>query len=463
MRLLHLFWPHLPLRLARHRWERPPHGLGTEAPSPRHPTRPSPRQASGGQLTSEPFPTGPVVLGGQPWTDATVIDANPAALALGVSRGLPLGSAHRFAPDAVFLDPEPEADAAVLTAALERLDAFSPGVAGDTDVRDPTFGLLEVQIDGLELLWGAEPALVERIVGALAPILPGRPRVGIAGTRFAATLAAALAPTRQGRSVPPGEEAAFLAPLPATLLSPDQEVRARLMRFGLKRIGQVAELPRSALVARFGPEGERLRARARGVEISPFKPRQRPDRLLLALPLEPAVEALEPLRFVLHRLAGALAEQLVARGAAATRAHLRLQLDPAFARRGTLTEHAFEQRFPEPTSEAEAIERLLFAQLERTPPPAAVARMELELVDVGPAAGHQLPLFVPQAARSARLAWQLARLALTYGEDRIRRVELVDPEAPVPEARWRWIPIESGAGPIGTGARPAEPDRRAAR
>ena len=51
MRLLHLLWPHLPLRLARYRsWEARP-------------------------LRS--FPTGPVVLGGQPWSDGTVLDTNP--------------------------------------------------------------------------------------------------------------------------------------------------------------------------------------------------------------------------------------------------------------------------------------------------------------------------------------------------------------------------------------------------
>ena len=45
---------------------------------------------------------------------------------------------------------------------------------------------------------------------------------------------------------------------------------------------------------------------------------------------------------------------------------------------------------------------------------------------------------MPQAARTARLGWQLARLALTYGEDRIRRVAITDPEAPLAETRWAW-------------------------
>jgi protein ImuB len=362
---------------------------------------------------------------------------------------MPLGSAHRLVPEATFIDPDPDADRASVEAAFEALAAFSPGIAGSTDPGDPAFGLFEVQIDGLEALWGAEPLLVGRLTGALDGSLGGRGvRAGIAGTRFAATIAAIHARPDGPVVVPPHEEAGFLAPYPSTLLTTDPDVRARLMRFGLRRIGAVAELARSALIARFGEEGIRIHARARGEELEPFRPRRTPERLTLALPIEPAAEDLEPLRFVLHRLASALTGQLAARGLAASRAHLHLDLDLAFARAGTPTELDVEQRFPEPTADPEAIERLLFARLERTPPPAAVARLGLELDGTAPAAGQQLPLFTPQAARGSRLEWQLARLALTFGEDRIRRVALADPEAPLPETRWTWRSVVSGDGGV---------------
>jgi len=420
MRLLHLYWPHLPIRLARAR-------------------------------RSDSFPTDrPVVLGGQPWTDGTVIDADPAARALGVRRGIPLGSAHRLAPEALFLDPEPEADAAVVEAAFETLARFSPGLAGTTDTADPAFGLIEVQADGLDRLWGPEPVLVERLVRALAARpererMPGAPRPGMAGTRFGATVAAGHTEPGVLRALEPGGDARFLAPLPSALLSSDPDVRARLTRFGLRRIGQVAELPKSALVARFGEEGERLHARSRGEELEPFRPRRASERLVLALPIDPPVAETESLRFILHRLAAALAAQLETRGMAAARAHLRLELDLAFALAGTSRKLAVEQRFPEPTADADAIERLLLARLERTPPPAPVERLELELAGVEPAVGQQLPLFVPQAARTARLGWQLARLALTFGEDRVRRVAIGDPEAPLAEGRWTWRPTDGTA------------------
>jgi len=292
MRLLHLAWPHLALRLAR----------------VRDPGIPA---------------AGPLILGGRPWDDGAVLDASPAALALGVRRGIPLGQAHRLVPEAVFVPPDPAADAAAVEAALDARAAFSRG-GRRTDPADRAFGSLEVQVDGLEALWGSEPVLVGKVRAALAPLLPGTPRAGIAGTRFAAALAAATGPG--ATSVPailvrPGDDAAFLAPFPASALSRDPEVRGRLARFGLATIGSVAALPGSALVARFGiEEGGRLHARASGLETDPFRPRRAPERLTLGLALDEPVAGLDALRFVLRRLAGALAAQLDARGEAAGRA-----------------------------------------------------------------------------------------------------------------------------------------------
>jgi nucleotidyltransferase/DNA polymerase involved in DNA repair len=359
---------------------------------------------------------------------------------------MPLGAAHRLAPEATFLDLQPDADRDALEAACDRLAAFSPGIAATSDVTSPAFGRIAVQVDGLMRLWGVEEAMVPRMSTAVAGVLPGMPRAGIAGTSFTASVAAACAgedsaPVIAPVIVPPGDDAAFLAPHPARLLTRDPEIRARIARFGLRTIGSVADLPRSAVVARFGEEGARLHARARGEETERFRPRRAPERMALALPLEPPSEELDSVRFVLRRLASVLADQLTARGQAAGIARLVVTCDLAFARRGTPGEMRIEQRLPEPTDDAEAIERLLFARLEKHPPPAAVARLELELGLVEAAQGQQLPLFTPQAARDARLGWQLARLAIAFGVDRVHRVEIADPEAPLAEHRWRWRPV----------------------
>jgi protein ImuB len=389
--------------------------------------------------------TVPIVLGGKPWTDGSVLDASRSALELGVRVGMPLGVAHRLAPEALFLDPDLAADAAAVAAALDRTAGFSPSVAAETDPTRPGFGRIEVQLDGLERLWGPEPLMVRRIAEALAAILPEPPLAGIAGTRFAAAVASALAGKGAAASgavslrlVESGADAAFLAPLPAAMLSRDPEVRARLDRFGLRVIGRVAELPRSALVARFGPAGEILHAHARGEETDPVSPYQAPQRMAMALPIDPPVSDVEGLRFVLHRLTGACGDQLEARGAATARARLTLELDRSFSTGAMPATITIDQPLPEPTSEGLAIERLLIARLEAAPPGSPVSRLDLELGDVAPAAGTQLSLFTPQTARTSRLGWQLARLGLRFGTERVGAMELVDPEAALPEARWKW-------------------------
>ncbi len=356
----------------------------------------------------------------------------------------------------------------------------------------PGFGRAEVQLDGLERLWGPEPLIASRIGEALAEVLPGPPLAGVGGTRFVAAVAASLAGrgmagvaapggTAAGRTaagvaatggtaaggaaagagdgvrlhvVERGADADFLAPLPAATLSRDPEVRARLDRFGLRRIGQVAELPLSAVVARFGPQGERIHARARGLETEPFRPRRAPERMALALPIEPPVTDIEAMRFVLHRLAAAFGDQLVARGAAAGRARLTLGLDGTFVAGETPPALVIDQRLPEPTSEGLAVERLLLARIEASPPPAPVASLELELGEVAPAAGTQLTLFTPQTGRTGRLGWQLVRLGLRFGERRVGWMEIGDPEAPLAEMRWTW------RRPVGTGTPAADRERR---
>jgi hypothetical protein len=365
---------------------------------------------------------------------------------------MPLGAAHRIAPEAVFLEPDPGADEAALKAALGILAGVSPGLVAETEAAAPGFGRIEVQLDGLERLWGPEARIAERAAGLLSGVLPGEPRAGIAGTRFGAAVAATMAGRGGGPAarpdlhvVEPSEDAAFLAPLPSSLLSRSPDVRGRLERFGLRTIGSVAELPRSAVVARFGPEGERIHARARGEETDEFRPRRAPERLAMSLPIDPPVADVEGIRFVLHRVAAVFGDQLEARGSATARARLTLELDRTFVAGDLPPSLVFDQRLPEPTSEGLAMERLLVARLEAAALPAPVSRLELELLDVAPAAGRQLTLFTPQSGRTGRLGWQLARLGLRFGEDRVGWAELDDMEAPLPEERWHWRRLsESG-------------------
>ena len=403
MRLLYLDWPHLPLHLA----------LG--------------RAPAAGEV---------VVLGGRPWDAGHVLDHSPAAGALGVRCGQPLGTVHSLAPEAHFLPLDVAALVAPLQGALEALEALAPAVEGTLDPWAPDFGRVLVGIEGLARLWGDEAALVRRALALVAPRLPGPPRVGIGNTRFGAAVAARVG----AGAVPlggPQEEAAFLAPLRLDLLPASAETRERLRMLGLDRMGELAALDRSAVIARFGTEGATLHDLVRGLDRRPLRPRRPVEHLAAEAELEPPAETLEPLRFVLHHLCGTLCEQLSARGAGAARATLTLQLEPP-ARQVTPRSLTYRQELPEPSAAAELLERLLMARLEAEPPAAPVARLGLDLAGTAPEAGQQLALFERQLVQAPRLRWQLSSLAIRFGEDRIVRASGLDPEARLAEQRFRW-------------------------
>jgi protein ImuB len=410
MRLLYLDWPHLAYRIE------------------------AARAADAGAALPEM-----VVVGGQPWEQGAVLDCSPAAQRLGVTRGQPLGTAHRVVPEARFLAADIDRYRRALEAAVDELAGFTPALETELDPQARGFGQVLLGIEGLHRLWGEEDVLAGRVLEVVRRLLPGEPRMGIGNTRFGAQVAAVVGRGTLER-IPVGgtaEEAAYLAPLSIRLLPADDEARDRLRLFGLTRIGEYARLSRSAVVARFGALGGELLDLACGMDGRRLRPRKPVERLRAEAELEPPVDSLEPLRFLLHNLCGALCEQLAARGAGATRAVLELDVE-----RGRPI--VLEQQLPEPTAAADLLERLLFARLGSSPPASAVTRLALELRGEQIASGQQLGLFAPQLARAGRLDWQLTGLALRFGPDRVLRATILDPEAALAESRFELTAASGG-------------------
>jgi len=347
-----------------------------------------------------------------------------------------LGTAHSLVSEAVFLPLDPPRLADPFEAALEALNALAPAVEGEVDPADPRFGRILIGIEGLGRLWGDEPALVRRALAIVEPSLPGQPRVGVGNTRFGAAVAARLG----AGAIPAGgrrEEAAFLAPLPLPLIPAEPGTHERLRVLGLETMGQLAALDHSAVVARFGAAGAEMHDLVRGMDRRPLRPRRPLEHLVAEVELDPPADELEPLRFVLHHLCGTLCEQLAARGAGAARAAMTLSLERPQRDPSPRTQ-AYQQVLPEPSAATDLLERLLMARLEAEPPSAPVERLALQLDGAAPEAGQQLTLFNRQGAHAARLEWQLASLAIRFGDDRILRAVTADTEAAIAERRFEW-------------------------
>ncbi len=92
---------------------------------------------------------------------------------------------------------------------------------------------------------------------------------------IAGTIGAAWAAARYGAPANHacGEERTLLAPLPLSALRIPSVTAASLARVGLKRIGDILDLPRAPLTARFGSEVLRQLDRALGHDHEPLTPR----------------------------------------------------------------------------------------------------------------------------------------------------------------------------------------------
>src|SRR5215216_1691195 len=194
----------------------------------------------------------PLVLGGAPGERKVVQLCSAEADAAGIKPGLPLREVVPLCPEAIVLQPDPVRTATVLESVLTSLQRVSPAVEPTDD------GSLFLDIKGLHTVYGSLSGL-ERAIRAAVPALL-RPRLGIAQGKFAAQTAARMSRPGEIRVVSAADTTAFLAPLSVRLLESllEPEVIQRLELLGLHTIGDLAELPFSAVQAQFGPPGARV-------------------------------------------------------------------------------------------------------------------------------------------------------------------------------------------------------------
>ncbi|HEY8169670.1 MAG TPA: hypothetical protein VIH24_01070 [Candidatus Limnocylindria bacterium] len=337
----------------------------------------------------------------------------------------------------------PDADARPFERMLDALDDLSPRVEA-VDV-----GVALVDVTGLEPMWGTERRIAARAVMLARAVAPLRVRCGIGENRWLATLAARLA-----RFERPEAPAAFrmlaseeLRGLPLVLLPADAATRQRFTLFGLTTMGQLADLPRSAVGAQFGLAGERLQALARGHDPRPIVTRRRPERVEAEAVFEPALEGIGTVGLTLRRLATELCDRLRGRHLAPGRAVLSIHLEDAPQLR-------VAQPFPQPALEPDWIARLLLSRVEaaaraRSGRPAKddmdeeprIASVHLCFDRLADPAARQLPAFEAQAGRWEELRWSLERIRHRFGPGRLWMATSERPTAALPEHRFGLVEL----------------------
>jgi protein ImuB len=266
------------------------------------------------------------------------IDA--AAERLGLRAGLALAQARAMHPALTAVPEDAGADARLLAAIADWCQRYTPLLAAD-----PPDGIL-LDISGCAHLFGGEDRLrddlLARVMGfgfsaraAIAATIGAAWAVARFGDGAMAGQASRIFPPRRSRRCETREETCDhpasagcerkrLAPLPIAALRLPGETVAALARLGLKRIGDILDLPRAPLAARFGTDLLRQLDRALAREDEPLTPRLPVAPYVADKNFHEPIAREEDVLATVERLAARLEATLAARGAGARRLELAL-------------------------------------------------------------------------------------------------------------------------------------------
>jgi protein ImuB len=364
----------------------------------------------------------PAALSPEPGGEPLIGPVTAAAEAAGVRPGMRLGEALATCPRLVLVDADPAAAEQAWEDVVRSLE--DAGFA----VEPAATGVAYFETRGVERLYGGlEPALRR----ALAAAGGWDARVGAAGRRFAALAAASVARPGQLLVVRDEEVGRFLAPLPLTLLPIDRQRYEELESLGVRRIGQLAGLPGSAVAERLGPDGRRAWSLARGGAAARVRGRRPPSELAETLEFPEAVAN----ELTLRRALGALVETVLGRPERRDRfvrkAALSARLVGGGSWRRSLT-------LREPSADAGRIRIALAPKLAELPGP--VLELRLELVELTEPAGRQLELLAAGAEDRTRLRDGLRQVRASTGSGSVCTVVEVAPWSRIPETRALFVP-----------------------
>lgn len=268
-----------------------------------------------------------------------VVARSVAAGAAGVRVGQRRREAQSRCPQLRLVTHDPTADARAFHPVADAVAQLVPRL----EITRP--GVITFPTRGPSRYFGGDEAMAERVLAVVTAVLAdripavGRPGVGIADGRFAAGVAARRA-VRAGFAgqapvevVSVGGSAEFLAPLPlrwlvdgagagAGVAGAGVEVPAEQVdlfrRLGITRLGELAALPASDVMARFGRVGAAAQRMAAGADERPPGTEDPPPGLAVVQQFDTPMPHLDAVVFAARQLAEQLVGALADRGRVCT-------------------------------------------------------------------------------------------------------------------------------------------------
>ena len=203
----------------------------------------------------------PVVVGGRPDERGVVSAASYAARKFGVHSAMPLRTAYKMCPQAIFVDGHPERYRESSQKVYDVLQSFSPLV--EMASIDEAY----LDISGTERLYGPPLRAAHLLHERMKAATNLNCSIGIACSRLVAKISSDQAKPNGVLWIVPGQEAAFLAPLDVRKVPGVGKVTEKNLHvFGIRKVGDLAQLDEKFLEERFGKWGLALAGKSRGLD-----------------------------------------------------------------------------------------------------------------------------------------------------------------------------------------------------
>jgi len=203
----------------------------------------------------------PVIVGGDPERRGVVASASYEARPFGIHAGMPLSKARRLCPQAIFIRSHFSLYKDASAKFMKILGDFSPHI-------EP-LGFDEAYLDvtGCEEPYSSLQKLALAIKERINEELKLTASVGIATCKVVAKIASDLCKPDGLLEIAPGDEQAFLNPLPiAKLPGVGKKTEQALKEIGVTTIGELASLPLDTIKRQFGSTGAVIHSYARGID-----------------------------------------------------------------------------------------------------------------------------------------------------------------------------------------------------
>ena len=203
----------------------------------------------------------PVVVGGRPNERGVVSAASYAARQFGVHSAMPLRTAYKLCPQALFVEGHPERYREYSGRVYETLQSFSPLV--EMASIDEAY----LDMTGTERLYGPPLRAAHLLHERIRESTRLNCSIGIAASRLVAKISSDQAKPNGVLWVIPGQEATFLAPLDVRKVPGVGKVTEKnLHSLGIRKVCDLAKLEESFLTRRFGKWGLALAGKSRGLD-----------------------------------------------------------------------------------------------------------------------------------------------------------------------------------------------------